>query len=70
MITRMAYYANGLYSAPGPRNKSLRPARTTLDPEQSAMLREQLLATVAQLQSEEEAADWVHKNMPAKNTLM
>jgi hypothetical protein len=33
-------------------------------------LREQLLATVAQLQSEEEAADWVHKNMPAKNTLI
>ena len=25
---------------------------------------------VAQLQSEEEAADWVHKNMPAKNTLI
>ena len=42
----------------------------TLDPEQSAKLREQLLATVAQLQSEEEAADWVHKNMPAKNTLI
>jgi hypothetical protein len=52
------------------RNKSLRPTRTTLDPEQSAKLREQLLATVAQLQSEEEAADWVHKNMPAKNTLI
>jgi hypothetical protein len=29
-----------------------------------------LLSTVAQLQSEEEAADWVHKNMPAKNTLI
>jgi ERF superfamily len=57
-------------SASGPRNKSLRPARTTLDPEQSAKLREQLLATVAQLQSEEAAADWVHKNMPAKNTLI
>ena len=48
-------------SASGPRGKSLRPARATLDPEQSAKLREQLLATVAQLQSEEEAADWVHK---------
>ncbi len=54
--------------ASGPRDKLLRPARATLDPEQSAKLREQLLATVAQLQSEEEAADWVHKNMPAKNT--
>ena len=57
-------------SASGPRDKSLRPARATLDPEQSATLREQLLASVAQLQSEEEAADWVHKNMPAKNTLI
>ena len=57
-------------SASGPRNNSLRPARATLDPEQSAKLREQLLATVAQLRSEEEAADWVHKNMPAKNTLV
>jgi hypothetical protein len=57
-------------SASSLRNKSLRPARATLDPEQSAKLREQLLATVAQLQSEEDAADWVHKNMPAKNTLI
>jgi hypothetical protein len=57
-------------SASGLRDKSLRPARATLDPEQSSTLREQLLATVAQLQSEEEAADWVHKNMPGKNTLI
>jgi ERF superfamily len=56
--------------ASGLRDKSLRPARATLDPEQSSTLREQLLASVAQLQSEEEAADWVHKNMPAKNTLI
>jgi ERF superfamily len=57
-------------SASGPRDKSLRPARATLHPEQSSTLREQLLATVAQLQSEEEAADWAHKNMSAKNTLI
>jgi hypothetical protein len=56
-------------SAFGGQDKSVRPARATLGPEQSATLREQLLATVAQLQSEEEAADWVHKNMLAKNTL-
>ena len=31
---------------------------------------EQLLATVTQLQSEEEAADWVHKSLPYKNTLI
>ena len=47
--------------ASGPRDKSLRPRRATLDPEQSAMLREQLLATVAQLQSEAEAADWASR---------
>jgi hypothetical protein len=57
-------------SASHPGDKSLRSARATLDPEQSSTLREQLLGTVAQLQSEEEAADWVHKNMPAKNTLI
>ena len=57
-------------SASGPRDKSLRPARATLDAEQSSTLRERLLATVTQLHSEEEAADWVHKNMPAKNTLI
>ena len=56
--------------ASGLRDKSLRPARATLDPEQSSTLREQLLASVALLESEEEAADWVHKNMPAKNTLI
>ena len=38
--------------------------------EQSAALREQLLADLGQLQSADEAADWVHKNLPAKNTLI
>ena len=45
------------------------PSRKMLDPEQSAALREQLLADLAVLQSDEEAARWVHKNLPAKNTL-
>ena len=62
--TRSTNWASGL------RDKSLRPRRATLDPEQSATLREQLLASVAQLLSEEEAANWAHKNMPAKNTLI
>ena len=44
-------------------------SRKTLEPEQSAALREQLLGDLALLQSDEEAADWVHKNLPAKNTL-
>ena len=45
------------------------PSKKTLEPEESAALREQLLADLAVLQSDEEAADWVHKNLPAKNTL-
>jgi hypothetical protein len=45
------------------------PSRKTLEPEQSAALREQLLADLALLQSEDEAAEWVHKNLPAKNAL-
>ncbi len=57
-------------SASSHRDKSLHRPRATLDPEQSARLREQLLVTVAQLQSEDDTADWVHKNMPAKNTLI
>ncbi len=47
-----------------------RPARTLLEPEQSAALRERLVADLHQLESTEEAADWVHKNLAAKNTLI
>src|SRR5271157_5946475 len=46
-----------------------RPARPTLGPEQSAALRERLIADLSELQSADETADWVHKNLPAKNTL-
>jgi hypothetical protein len=53
----------------GRREKSPRMARTMLDAEQSMAVREQLLADIVQLQSEDQAADWVHKNLPAKNTL-
>ena len=38
--------------------------------EQSAALREKLLVDLSQLQSADEAADWVHKNLAAKNTLI
>ena len=48
---------------------SLPRSRTNLGPEQSAALCEQLIADLALLQSEDEAADWVHKNLPVKNTL-
>ena len=45
------------------KEKAVRPARTILGPEQSAAVREQLLADIGQLQSPDEAADWVHKNL-------
>jgi ERF superfamily len=36
---------------------------------ESAAQRDRLIADMAQLQSSDEAADWVHKNMPVKNEL-
>jgi hypothetical protein len=51
------------------KERSIRPSRRELEPEQSAALCEQLLADLAFLQSQDEAAEWVHKNLPAKNTL-
>ena len=56
--------------AQGRREKAARPPRTVLGPEPSAALRENLLANIGQLQSADEAADWVHKNLAAKNTLI
>ena len=57
-------------SAPRRTEKVVRPPRTVLGPEPSAALREQLLADIAKLRSADEAADWVHKNLAAKNTLI
>ena len=58
-------------SAPRRRTEELtRPARTLLEPEQSAVLRERLLADLRHFQSDDEAADWVHRNLAAKNTLV
>ena len=52
------------------KEKAVRPARTMLGPEQSAALYESSCSpTFGQLQSPDEAADWVHKNLPLKNTL-
>ncbi len=42
---------------------------TISDADQSAALREQMLAEIAQLQSTDEAADWVHRRLKTKNTL-
>ena len=52
------------------KEKAVRLPRTILGPEQSAALRERLLLNLDQLQSADEAADWVHKNLAAKNTLI
>ena len=42
----------------------VRLSRPTLSVEESAAQRDRLIADMAQLQSSDEAADWVHKNMP------
>ena len=55
--------------APGRCEKPVRPSRTILDTDQSAALREQMLTEIAQLKSTDEAADWVHRSLKAKNTL-
>ena len=57
-------------AAPGRKEKFARPARILLGTEQSAASRERLLASLGQLQSADEAADWVHANLAAKNTLI
>jgi hypothetical protein len=46
-----------------------RPIRSTLEPEASAALREQLTAALKNLCSSEEAANWAHRAMDVKNTL-
>jgi hypothetical protein len=52
------------------KEKAVRLPRSILGSEQSAARREKLLADISQLQSGDEAADWVHKNLAAKNTLI
>jgi hypothetical protein len=52
------------------KEKAVRLPRIILGPEQSAASREGLLLDLNQLQSADEAADWVHKNLAAKNTLI
>jgi hypothetical protein len=47
----------------------MRPARPILAPEQSAILRERLVAQLDAIHSTDDAAVWAHRNLPAKNTL-
>jgi hypothetical protein len=51
------------------KGKLIRPARIVLAAEQSNTLRDRLFAELSDLKSADEAADWVHKNLSAKNTL-
>jgi hypothetical protein len=51
------------------KGKVIRAPRIVLARDQSKALRDRLVAELADLKSADEAADWVHKNLPAKNTL-
>jgi hypothetical protein len=51
------------------KGKVVRPPRVVLATDQSEALRGRLVAELADLKSADEAADWVQKNLPAKNTL-
>ena len=51
------------------KGKVIRPPRIVLATDQSKALRDRLVAELSDLKSADEAADWVHKNLPAKNTL-
>jgi ERF superfamily len=47
----------------------VRSTHSLLSADESAAQRDLLIADMTQLQSSDEAADWVHKNMPVKNEL-
>src|SRR5579872_2115955 len=47
----------------------VRPAKPILAPDQSAVLRDRLVAELDDLQSADEATTWAHRSLPAKNTL-
>jgi hypothetical protein len=51
------------------KGKVIRAPRIVLATDQSEALRDRLVAELNDLKSADEAADWVHKNLPAKNTL-
>jgi hypothetical protein len=63
--------ADGLPAPAGARRRTAlaRPAKPSLAPDQSAVLRDRLLAELDGLHFPEEAANWAHRSLPAKNTL-
>ena len=65
-----AFVAGLPASAGAPRRSPpARPAKPVLEADQSAALRDRLVAEVDALQSADEAAGWAHRSLPAKNTL-
>ena len=54
---------------PDARSPPARPAKPVLAADQSAALRDRLVAELDALQSADEAASWAHRSLPAKNTL-
>src|ERR1700686_3656698 len=64
-------FAAGLPTPAGALRRTLpaRPAKPVLAPDQSAALRDRLVAELDALQSADEAASWAHRSLPAKNTL-
>jgi ERF superfamily len=56
-------------SAAHRKGKGIRFPKIVLATDQSSALRGRLVAELNDLKSADEAADWVHKNLPAKNTL-
>jgi hypothetical protein len=64
-------FAAGLRTPAVARGKKplARPAKPILAADQSAVLRDRLVAELDALQSADEAASWAHRSLPAKNTL-
>jgi hypothetical protein len=62
---------NGGPAPAGARRRTplVRPAKPVLAPDQSAALRDRLVAELDGLQSADEAASWAYRSLPAKNTL-
>src|SRR5262245_58956694 len=62
---------NGALASRAPRggSNSAASARPVLAPDESATLRERLLAKLSAINSADDAAAWAHRSLPAKNSL-
>jgi ERF superfamily len=61
--------SNPQFSGERPAKAILAPAKPILQSESSAALRDQLAAELKEIKSTEEAADWAHRVLAAKNSL-